>query len=180
VELEKSLSVDGENLPEDVPKRPKTIDKSIGTGKVTPLESSPHLDQDPNEEFEGKSVTQSQQMLPRLPSHKSLTHADVSQKNSVKTGGNAPKSMKGLQLPPIAKPVRAPPPPKPYTLHDFVFPGGIIARMAKLEKMIDCPEPAIMVILEKFKFDKPRPVIVCSGSRKAERGKFLAGKEFLL
>jgi hypothetical protein len=173
------LSVDVENLSEDVPKRPKTIDKSIGTGKVTPVESSRDLDHDPNKEFDSKSVIQSQQMLPRLPSRKSLNNADVSEKNLLKTEGNAPKSMKGLQLPSIAKPVRAPPPPKPYTLHDFVFPGGIIARMAKLEKMIDCPEPTIMVILEKFKFDKPRPVIVCSGSRKAERGKFLAGKEYI-
>lgn len=173
------MSIDGENLSKDVPKRPKTVDKSIGTEKPTPVQSSPDLDQDPNKELDVQEVTQSQQMLPRLPSRKSLNHADISQKNLSKTVGNAHKSMQGLQLPPIiTKPVRAPPPPKPYTLHDFVFPGGIIARMAKLEKMIDCGEPAIMTILEKFKFDKPRPVIVCSGSRKAERGKFLAGKIF--
>jgi len=167
--------IDGDNLSEEIPKRPKTIDKSIGTEKVSPAESSPDLDGVDEPEPSSPDMAQSQQVLPALPSRKSLVQAELSQKNVSKTVGNSHKSLSTLKLPEIKKPVRPPPPPKPYTLYDFVFPGGIIGKMAKLEKVVDVGEPELMTILEKFKFDKPRPVIVCSGSRNAERGKFLAG-----
>jgi hypothetical protein len=63
---------------------------------------------------------------------------------------------------------------KDYNLHDFVFPGGKTAMVARLRS----PDPAKFKaeeICKKFKLDERRPVIVLAGLQKYFLPQFLAG-----
>jgi len=61
-----------------------------------------------------------------------------------------------------------------YTLHDMLFPGGILSKLCKVK---DAGSKLLNVgdILYRFKFYEPLPVIVLSGAKEAGRSKFYAG-----
>jgi hypothetical protein len=62
-----------------------------------------------------------------------------------------------------------------YKLYDFLFPGGNMARLAKIQKMVNIENSTIASILGKFKFDAPAPVIVLAGARDSKRLFFYEG-----
>jgi hypothetical protein len=62
-----------------------------------------------------------------------------------------------------------------YKLYDFLFPGGNMARLAKIQKMVNIENSTISSILGKFKFDAPAPVIVLAGARDSKRLFFYEG-----
>lgn len=69
-------------------------------------------------------------------------------------------------------------PKGPYSLYDFQFPAGIISRLAKIHKLLDIVEQEyepLYVILKRFKFDKPQPVVILAGSHSKGRESFLGG-----
>lgn len=65
--------------------------------------------------------------------------------------------------------------PGPYKLFDFIFPGGKVASLCRIEKMIDFENAAMESTLKKFKFSKPIPVVVLTGARDSGRPNFLEG-----
>lgn len=64
--------------------------------------------------------------------------------------------------------------PNIYSLFDFIFPGGKLAKLAKIEtaKITDAQ---LLLATRAFKFVEGVPVIVMAGARESGRGKFLAG-----
>ena len=65
--------------------------------------------------------------------------------------------------------------PGPYKLFDFIFPGGKVASLCRIEKMIDFEDAAMESTLKKFKFSRPNPVVVLTGARDSGRQNFLEG-----
>lgn len=65
---------------------------------------------------------------------------------------------------------------KPFKCFDFIFPAGILAKLVKLEKMIDMTDTHLETILfDKFGFNDPAPVLICVGGRNTGRGNFTIG-----
>jgi hypothetical protein len=57
-----------------------------------------------------------------------------------------------------------------YELFDFVFPGGIVSKIAKINRFVYCQDEEVIAIEEKFRFTVPVPVIVLAGARNSDRG----------
>ena len=63
-------------------------------------------------------------------------------------------------------------------LFDFIFPGGKLASYCRVDKIIEFEEEQIMYVCNKFKFNRPQPVIILSGLRDSNietRTPFLEG-----
>eukprot|EP01017_Pseudomicrothorax_dubius_P048275 TRINITY_DN8761_c0_g1_i1.p1 TRINITY_DN8761_c0_g1~~TRINITY_DN8761_c0_g1_i1.p1 ORF type:complete len:436 (-),score=114.53 TRINITY_DN8761_c0_g1_i1:114-1421(-) len=69
---------------------------------------------------------------------------------------------------------KVPQPVMPWHLYDMLFPGG---KPAKLCKFLDPDAKNLNLteVMTRFKLDESLPVIVLSGARNSNRGKFLAG-----
>lgn len=63
----------------------------------------------------------------------------------------------------------------PYELFDFIFPGGIVTKMAKINRNAFCKDKEIQEILLKFQFNVPAPVIILGGCRYSNREKQFNG-----
>ncbi len=61
-----------------------------------------------------------------------------------------------------------------FNLHDMLFPKGKVAKLCRFRTM-NFSKIKLKEILIKFKLTKPRPVIVISGSKFADKGRFYAG-----
>lgn len=70
--------------------------------------------------------------------------------------------------------------PNVYSLYDFIFPGGKLAKLvgvvhkAKIENP-NLTDRQLLDIARAFKFVEGMPVVVMAGARETGRGKFLAG-----
>lgn len=65
---------------------------------------------------------------------------------------------------------------KPFKCFDFIFPGGIVSKLVKLEKMAHLSDTWLESILfEKFDFAEPAPVLAVVGARNTGRGNFVVG-----
>lgn len=64
--------------------------------------------------------------------------------------------------------------PNVYALFDFIFPGGKLAKLAKIENL-KLTSDQLLAITRAFKFSEGAPVIVMAGGRNSGKGKFLAG-----
>lgn len=62
-----------------------------------------------------------------------------------------------------------------YKLFDFIFPGGKVASLCRIEKMIDFDDNILADTLKKFKFSAPSPVVILTGARDSNRQNLLEG-----
>lgn len=113
-----------------------------------------------------------------VSTHKGSNHNlsnNVSGK-TIPTGNNGatPVGAGGMGMSSVPQKPRVDLLPNVYSLFDFIFPGGKLAKLAKIENL-KLTSDQLLSVTRAFKFVEGAPVIVMAGARNSGKGKFLAG-----